>query len=471
MVTFAGTFLVLSVSALPATQDVLKDLRGIESASMRGKSDETRAAYKRKLEESPNDVMLRLYHAWVDMPSEDAWNQLKSISAIEPENPWPQLGMARVFVKWKMKDQAKPALDGILKRDPTFFPAMVALGRMALAADDLSEASKQFRAALAVADDAEAHEGLGRLALVEGKKDEALSRFEKAVAAWPDQPQALRELMKMYSARGDDVKATEAASRLADLQPRDREARKSVADARFNAGEFAKAAEEYERLVRLGDAAPATVERLANLYRDLKNVEGEERALNLWQNLQPDNVDAPVRGGQLLEAKGNLEGAEKRYLEATARDPKRAYAQVALARVKVKRGLWHEAVDAYRAAMQGEGPSVAEAKTEGAALEKKLDLGRPARGDVNAIYGNVAYTLNTFYAKRKREKPALAGEIKLRVKVDATGKVKAVEVVSDTAGDPALLAHAYFGVKDAVYPKKRSEPLFEFVVGKVKKGS
>ena len=44
----------------------------------------------------------------------------------------------------------------------------------------------------------------------------------------------------------------------------------------------------------------------------------------------------------------------------------------------------------------------------------------------------------------------------------------AEDVLTDEVGDPILIAHAYFSLKDAVYPKKKREPVFEFEMGEKK---
>ena len=96
--------------ATPATPEVLQELRGIESASMRGKADDLRIKYQDQARGRPSDILLRVYIAWTVLPSDDAWNQLKAIAALNPDNPWVHLGMGRTYTAWKMRDQAKSEL-------------------------------------------------------------------------------------------------------------------------------------------------------------------------------------------------------------------------------------------------------------------------------------------------------------------------------------------------------------------------
>ncbi len=125
-----------------------------------------------------------------------------------------------------------------------------------------------------------------------------------------------------------------------------------------------------------------------------------------------------------------------------------------------------DALNAYRAASKAEGPAVEDAKKEAGELEKKIKLpAKPAKGSVDAIYGAVAKGLQDFYLERKKANPKLAGDLKVRVRVKATGEVESVDLASDTVGDPLLAAHLYFALSDAVYPKQKREPVFEFELG------
>jgi hypothetical protein len=129
----------------------------------------------------------------------------------------------------------------------------------------------------------------------------------------------------------------------------------------------------------------------------------------------------------------------------------------------------HEAVLSLRAAAEVEGPEQAAAKEKLAGLEKSFKLAPKAKGSPDAIYSNVARSLNTLFLERRAAKPALAGELKFRVRVDDKGVVQGVDVISDTVGDPTLVGHVYFALRDAEFPKAKREPVFQFELGAKKK--
>ncbi len=470
MLSILVAAVVMAAPALPPPAEVLQELRGIESAALRGKGDDFRLKYQDQARNRPNDITLRVYLAWVVLPSDDAWNQLKAIAALNPDNPWVHLGMARTYTAWKMRDQAKSEYELILKKDPKFSAAIVGLGELLLLQGDLVGAETQFRSSLTLYDDPRAHAGLGLTLLQAGKAAPARAELDRAIKGWPDQPVVLQALLKMQTDAKDPKGAAETATLLASLQPKDAQVRKTLADLRFAEGNKPEAAKEYERWLRLAAPTPEILARLETLYRELKDADGEERTLQVHASFEKTNPAPSLRLAELADAKGNTEVAEGHLLEAIDRDPKAAGAWLQLARSRAKREALFEALNAYRTASALEGEAATAAKTERVELEKKIKLpAKPFKGSVDAIYNAVAKGLNDFYLERKKAKPTLAGDLKVRVRVKASGEVESVDVLTDTLGDPLLAAHVYFALNDAVYQKQKREPVFEFELGAAKK--
>ncbi|MBL8953371.1 MAG: hypothetical protein JNK82_21535 [Myxococcaceae bacterium] len=449
-----------------AVPDVVRELQLITAAQARGTVGERRIVYQELAKKLPSDPLPRIYLAYCDMPSDESWNQLKGIATINPENPWVHYGMGQVYTLWKMKDQAKTELDLVLKRDAAFYPAIVTQGELALLGSDTKTAEDRFRAALAVkADDARANAGLGLILLDQGKRPEAKAALDKSFAAFADQPKVLRALFQLAKEANDLKAAAKYGASLAELAPKDRDARKSIADLRFDLGEKAEAAKEYERLLRLGDPSADVLKRLAGIYRDANDGEAEERVQQQLAALEKTSPDPCIRLAELMFARGAVEPGEGQLLEAIARDATRADAHLMLARSRVKRDDLYEALDSYRAAIAGAGAAVDDARKEGPELEKKFKLpAKKLKGDPNNINWAVSSSLNELYGERRKANPKLAagGLIKVRVRVDKEGVVQGVDLISDTVGDPVLAAHAYFALKDAQFEKKKREPVFEF---------
>lgn len=459
----------MAAESLPPTAEVMTELRKIEAAVVRNDVDSMRLKYNELSRQKPAESMPRVYLAWLSMPSDDAWNQLKAISTIYPDNPWVRYGMGRVYIGWKgMTGLAQPEFEAVLKKDPKFFPALVGLGDLARSKGDLATAESKYREALAINDDAFAHAGLG-LTLAAQKKDaDALKELKRAIEQQPEQPAALNVLIALSTA-AKDPSTIKAAAALADLKPKDRDARKKLADLRFDAGDKAGAAKEYDRLVRLGDPEVAVVKRLAALDRELGDTEGEERALQSQAAFDAKSPEANLRLAEIKLARKDQEGAEAQWLEAIARDPNQSVAFIGIAKLKIDQGKSYEALENYRSALKVD-PANAEAKAEVTRLTQEFKLPkRNFAGSFNHIYFAVEASLGKLYEEKKAARPALAGIIKVRVRVLKSGVADGVDVLEDTLKDPALIGHVYFTLKDAEYPKQKSEPIYEFVLGKVKK--
>ena len=297
--------LITAAPTLPPPAEVLQELRRIESASLKGKGDDLRLKYQDLARSRPSDVQLRIYLAWVVLPSDDSWNQLKAIAAINPDNPWVHLGMGRTYTAWKMRDQAKAEYQTILAKDPKFSAAIVGMAELMLLGGDLKGAEAQFKASLALYDDPRAHAGLGLTLLEAGKAADARVELDKAIKGWGEQPAVLRALLKIHLEAKDAPATTDTAARLAELDPKDPEVRRILADLRFDEGNKAEAAKEYERWLRVAAPTADVLARLETLYADLKDAEGEERTLQLHASFEKTNPAPSVRLAALAEAKGN----------------------------------------------------------------------------------------------------------------------------------------------------------------------
>lgn len=453
---------------LPPTADVMKELLRLEAAGYHGALDVERIKYSREARERPGDPMPRVYLAWLSLPSDASWNELKAIATIFPDNPWVHYGMGRIYATWKMRDLAEKELGIVLKSDPKFYPALVVQGDLARMKEDWAAAEKAYRAALAIADDPFARAGLGLALVGEGKNDEARAELKKATVQHPEMPTALTTLVKLET-EAKDPGVLKSAEALAELRPKDREARQMLADLRFAAGDKAGAAKDYERLLRLGNMEVPVLQRLAGVYRELGDAEGEERTLQNLATIDQQDAASCLRLAELDEAKPNHEGAVGHLLEALTRDPKRVDAQVMLGQVKLAMALPWEALDAFRAALAiDDANETAKSEVERLDAEFKLPKRKP-KGNVNNVYWSVSASLDKLYKERVAAKGPIAGKLRVRVRIDGAGVAQGVDLLEDSVKDSVLVGHVYFGLKDAAYEKKKGEPVFEFELGEKKK--
>lgn len=451
-------------------QEIMAELRRIESGRTNGQIDNIRVQYQSLLRQHPGDVMPRVFNAFSVMPADDGWNQLNGMLPVFPDNPWLRYGMGRAYMGWgKMRDKARTEFETVLKQNPKFYPASIGLADLARQNEDYAAAEAGYRAVLAQVDDPTARAGLG-LALKAQGKPEAKDELSKALAAWPDQPPVVQALYELAVAdKSPDL--LDLATKLAALQPRNRDVRKLIADTRFERGEKDAAAKAYDELLRLGNPELPVVERLAALYRDANNAEGEERTLATQASLDRANAAPVLRLAELRVAKKDADGALKQLDEAVTRAPQSAEPQYRIGMIKLEQRALAAAFERLAAAAKLEGPRAADAQTELAKLSAELKLPKkPFGGSLEVVNGKAATSLDALFQELRRKQKDLGGVLKARVKIDAEGAVKSVEIVDDSIGEPVLAGHLYGVLSQAQYAKKKREAVLEFELKGPKKG-
>jgi tetratricopeptide (TPR) repeat protein len=468
LTAFVCTSIVAFAGAAPESTVIttLEDLRRIEAAQTRGVVDPLRVQYRAQVERRPSDEMPQIYVAWCGLPSDESWNQLKSVAAQHPENPWAHFGMGRIYTLWKMADQARHELNLVLKDHPRFFPAMTGLGDLARAGGDLARAEEHYRSALAIFDDPVARGGLGLIFFTQGKNDAALKELTTAVATFPEQAAVLSALLKLQI----DAKAPDAiktAEVLTEIRPKEREVRRTLGDLRYERSDTLGALAEYERLVKMGNPELEVLTRMVEIYRTNANAVGEAKTLALIVKIDSSGAAPCVRLAELHLEGRRLPEARQSLEEALVRDSKNERAHWLLAEMHSGAKLMHLAWLHYRAAA-----AIGNAEAASKVLELEESFALPKKnlkGSVNVIFNSSAASLNSFYLKRKAARPNLGGFYRIRVKVLPTGVADSVEVVEDSLSDPQLLGHVYALLQRAEYEKKAGSPVFEFELGQGKK--
>jgi tetratricopeptide (TPR) repeat protein len=451
--------------ALPSAEEVMGRLRQLETARVLGKARALEDSLEDEVRARPNDAMPRLYRAWLAFPADGCWNELKALSTLYPENPWPYVGMGLIYVRWGMLAEARSVFAVSLRKSPGFAPALWGEAVLLQAERRPREAEARFREALAGLDAPQIRTGLGLLlAQLPGREAEARAELSRAVEAWPEQPEALETLARLAQSGKDVRAAAVAGGKLVALKPRDREAHRLQAGLWLAASEKEKAAETLERYAALGGVDPASLAQLARLYAELGRAADEEKALGRLLAADPKDAEPARRLSELAEARGDGAAAEAFLVTALERAPERADLLVRRARLCLKQERPQDALVAYRAALAAKERRVPEAEAEAATLVRRFRLpATPARGTEEQIYNRVSQGLVALYAERLKEQPGLKGNLKVRVQVDEAGRATQVSVVYDSLKDALLAGHAYFAFLDAQYPPGRDTPVFQYV--------
>ena len=198
--------------------------------------------------------------------------------------------------------RAESAFQAILKRSPQFYPSETALGYLELARSNPAAAVEHFDRVVQTNNGyIAALVGKGEALLALAHDADALAAFEAAIKIDPQQ-QAIARRVEVLRARA--LQANVAAARKA-----------------AQANRLDEAARLYEQALA---ASPDS----AFLVRDLADVEAKqgktEEALARYRRvleMDPTDVPSRVRIGEILDARGDVEGALAIYTEANGLEP------------------------------------------------------------------------------------------------------------------------------------------------------
>lgn len=418
----------------------------IEAASLRGTLAEERHRRQVASSSAPGDALARFLALYATPRDEAGWDGLRALLDAFPTSPWPHLGMARVYLEWRTFDQLDRELAQAQAKAPGNWVALLLRAQAAEKRDRPDEARRDYQAVLA-ADGAnpEAHAGVARLLQRAGDAAGARREAAAALRVLPDHHGALATLGQLAQAQGDRDGALAWLGKAVESNPRDRESRIALARLWREAGDDALAATHWRAAVGLREDA-GSLREVAELARKAGDAQAEQKALERLVQVEPGPAASWQRLARLRIAAKDEAGAEQALKKALERDPADASSRMALARLLADRGDAVAAVRELRAA--GE-PALGER----VALEKRLNLEKVDKKDVQGIQRAVGALVDRVYRERLRQAPRLAGELRLRVLVDAEGKATQVDVVEDTVHDDLVRGCAYWNLRDAGYPK------------------
>ncbi len=413
----------------------------------------------------PGATSLERFVAALSEPSDDiAWPLFKQLSLEFPKEPWGDIGMGHVYVRWHIRDQAEKSFARALKIAPQHPIALVERAVSERIFGDATAAKADAEQVLARdANDARALLLLAQLADDAGaNKDELRQAYQRALNASADLYEARLWLAAAAEASGDTVAALEAVEALSQMNPRDVPTLRKLAALRRARGNYAGAVVAYEAAVGRGDATKDTWSGLAACKRALKDTAGEEQALRRWRRIDPRDRNIVVRLFNLRVAAHDGAGIEEFARALLGFDAKDAGAHLTLATRRGEASDLLGQLDELKAAAAGSTHpeakgAVERARAELAALRSRLQL--PARPLVAAnpdgIYNVSSRHLTELYEQRRALKPELAGKITVVLKISSAGSSDAVEVTEDTLHEPELTQQLVAALREGEWPKAK----------------
>jgi tetratricopeptide (TPR) repeat protein len=432
----------------PDLVPVARAMTAIDAAARRG--NEIVAERQRRsaaADAAKRDAVARYLAIYAQPHGDDRWAEFRALWKEFPGSAFGQIGMAGVYVEWKVLDQADRAVAEALEVEPDNWIAVLHRARAAERRERLDYAAADYRTVLS-ADPAnpDAHLGLARIARARGDAGGAAAEAQAALEAAPDLFGAHALLAEIAMEKGDRAGAASRWARAVEASPRDRDARVALAKLLRETGDARGAVAQWRAAVALKEDAPSLA-ALAEAARAAKDEKAELEAIERLSALDPSAAEWR-RVAEIRMAAGDWDGAEKALRRALARDPKDPAANAGLGRVHLRRGAPLDAVEALRAAGDA-------GKADLVPLERRLNLERVARRDVGAIQKAVQALVDRTYRARAAETAVAAGSLRIRATVGPSGAASLVEILEDTVHDPDVRACAYWNLRDAAYPQKK----------------
>ena len=397
--------------------------------------------------QNPGDPIARFLAVWAQPRGEDRWAGFKQLSRDFPDSALGQVGMASVYVEWRVLDQADKAIVLALEEEPDEWIAVLYRATVAEKREKWEFASIDYRTVLS-ADPAnpEAHLGLARVARKQGDASRAKEEARATLAAAPAHLGALGLLADLAVEAGQTEEAAGICAQIVDANPRDRKARLRLAKLYRAAGKPELARDQLRVAMEQKEDAEVLV-LLADAARAANDLRTEIEAVERLSALDPSAAEWR-RIGEMRLSSGDWDGAEKAFRKALARDARDPVANAGLGKIHLQRGEVQEAVEALRIAGDA-------GKAELVPLERRLNLDRISRPDVGQLQRAVQGLVDKTYRARAVEVPSLSGDLKVRVTVNPAGEATLVELLEDTIHDADVRACAYWNLRDASYPQNK----------------
>ena len=207
--------------------------------------------------------------------------------------------------------------------------------------------------ALEVAPDApEMHWALGRELQEQGRLDEAITHFRRAVTIRPDYPDADVDLGVALWTQGRTEEAIVFYERALRSAPENAAAHNTLGMALQAQGKVPEAIAHYREALRLRPAYPEAHTNLGIALHGTGDLEQAAAQYREALRLDPGRVEARINLAHILAARGNLEEAILRYGEALETDGRNGAVHLALARTLHAAGRLDDAIRHYQRALE-----------------------------------------------------------------------------------------------------------------------
>jgi tetratricopeptide (TPR) repeat protein len=197
-----------------------------------------------------------------------------------------------------------------------------------------------------------AHDNLGGILLGEGKLEEALAEYGKALEIQPDDPDARNDLGLALFRNGQTDEAIAQYRRALEIKPGDHAAHYNLGLAFFKKGELDEAIAQFQKALELRPDSP---DMLLTLGMALSSKGDKAAAVGQYRKaleISPDYEAARYNLGFALSEMGDLDEAIAQYQKVLETDPNYAEARNNLGADLFAKGDLEGAIAQYRAAVK-----------------------------------------------------------------------------------------------------------------------
>jgi len=279
--------------------------------------------YKKAYALDPNSQQISEELAEIYFQSQrirDAVLEAQAIIAKDLDNLPARRLLARIYVRTlgDMSDtsgqrdtlaRASEQYREIMRLDPADTDAALWLARLYRLQNEHDKAEGVLRALLTHEPENEnAVEQLSQLLLDEGKSQEAIATLKSILDRAPA-PRLWDLYGDAYTQIHDLANAEQAYRKAAEAQPGDVNHRRGLAQTLLNEEKFPEALEQYQRLTEIDAEDPDNYIRLAEIYRQLKQLDKAEQNVLLAKQRAPGNLEVIYYESSIYQAQGRFEDA------------------------------------------------------------------------------------------------------------------------------------------------------------------
>jgi Flp pilus assembly protein TadD len=249
--------------------------------------------------------------------------------------------------------EAASAARRAAETDPRSAEAHRLLAEAALATGEAADAEREFTAVLVLdSGNARAEFGLARLAENQQKWSTAASHYRRALELDPKNVEAARGLGRSMKEVGDSTAARLAFGRATEMDPGNAAARNDLGVFLFDSGDAERAIAELIEAVRLETGRGAYHENLGRAYAKKGMGREAERELSEAARLSPEDAAIWTALGAVRLELGNAQEAAEAYQAAVRLEAKNLEAAAGLGSALAQAGRLPEAEIALTAAIE-----------------------------------------------------------------------------------------------------------------------